>query len=109
MAAKQPDKKNIRVVNVGTPRNIVLAEWGVPVSTQVREDKHRVDIYSFKQGYSNLAKFGRAALHTVASAATLGAWEIIGTPAEVAFDGKYVAFQIIYNEQDIAISVTRLK
>ncbi len=109
MAAKQPDKKNINAITTGVHRSKVLAEWGVPVSTEVREDKHRVDIYSFKQGYSNAAKFGRATLHTLASVSTLGLWEVVGTPAETAFDGKYMAFQVIYNEQDIVISVTRLK
>ena len=39
MAAKQPEKKNLEVMQVGTPRSRVLAEFGQPVSTEIREGK----------------------------------------------------------------------
>ena len=49
MAAKQPDKKNLDLLKAGTPRNLVLAEFGQPVSTEVKEGK-KCDIFSFTQG-----------------------------------------------------------
>ena len=34
MAAKQPPKKDLTVLNVGTPRNVLIAELGSPVHTE---------------------------------------------------------------------------
>lgn len=66
-------------------------------------------MFSFKQGYGKAAKFGRAMKHGVADIATLGLWEIIGTPVESAFDGNNVAYQITYDENDNVKNVIQLK
>ena len=46
MAAKQPEKKDLEVMQVGTPRSRVLAEFGQPVSTEIKDGK-KVDVFSF--------------------------------------------------------------
>jgi hypothetical protein len=51
MAVKQPDKKNVDLLKVGTPRSILVAELGAPVSSEMKEGK-KCDIFAFVQGYS---------------------------------------------------------
>ena len=58
MAAKQPDKKNIDLFAIGIPRSMLLAEFGPPTVSEVRDGK-KYEIYKFVQGYSAGAKAGR--------------------------------------------------
>ena len=108
MAAKQPEKKDTKMLAVGVPRAVILAEFGAPVST-VKNGDETVDIFSFKQGYGKAAKFGRMMFHGVADVATLGLWEIIGTPVESGFDGNNIAYQITYDQNDNVKTVVQLK
>lgn len=100
MAAQLPDKKDLSLLTIGQPRNVLLAEYGAPVSTETRNG-HRVDVFSFKQGYTKASKTGRAVLHGAADIFTLGLCEIVGTPTETAFSGNRVAFEVTYNTSDI--------
>ncbi len=97
--AKRPEKKNLEVMQVGTPRSRVLAEFGQPVSTEIRDGK-KVDVFSFVQGYSKPAKAGRAALHATTDVLTSGTSEIVGTPTEVVLSGSKVAYEITHDEND---------
>ena len=108
MAAKQPEKKDTKMLAVGVPRAVILAEFGAPVST-VKNGDETVDIFSFKQGYGKAAKFGRMMFHGVADVATLGLWEIIGTPVESGFDGNNIAYQITYDQNENVKTVVQLK
>ena len=108
MAAKQPEKKDTKMLVVGIPRATVLSELGAPIST-VKKGNETIDIFSFKQGYGKASKFGRAMFHGVADVATLGLWEIIGTPVESSFDGNNVAYQITYDENENIKNVVQLK
>ncbi len=99
MAAKRPEKKNLEVMQFGTPRGRVLAEFGQPVSTEIRDGK-KVDVFSFVQGYSKPAKAGRAALHATTDVLTSGTSEIVGTPTEVVLSGSKVAYEITHDEND---------
>ena len=108
MAAKQPEKKDTKMLAVGVPRAIILAELGAPIST-TKNGNETIDIFSFKQGYGKAAKFGRAMFHGVADIATLGLWEIVGTPVESSFDGNNTAYQITYDENGNVKTVVQLK
>ena len=39
MAAKQPGKLNVELFKVGTPRSMLLAEFGLPVVSEERNGK----------------------------------------------------------------------
>lgn len=108
MAAKQPSTKNIDLFKVGTPRNMLLAEFGLPTVSEVRNGK-KCEIYKFVQGYSTGAKAGRAVFHGTADVLTLGLWEVIGTPTEGAFSGDEMAYEVSYDENDRIDQVTTLK
>lgn len=108
MAAKQPSTKNVDLFKVGTPRSMLLAEFGLPTISEVRNGK-KCEIYKFVQGYSTGAKAGRAVFHGTADVLTLGLWEIIGTPTEGAFSGDEMAYEVSYDENDRIDQVTTLK
>jgi len=104
MAAKQPEKKDISLLTEGVSRAVLISEFGAPVISEYKNDK-RFEIFKFVQGYSTGAKAGRAFFHGAASVATLGLWELVGTPAEITFNGDEMAFQVSYDENDLVDQV----
>lgn len=108
MAATQPDKKDTDLFRVGTPRSVLIAEFGLPTATEEREGK-RHDIFAFRQGYSKGAKAGRAIFHAAADVVTIGLWEVVGTPTEGTFDGRDMAYEVSYDEGNRVQSVVPLK
>ena len=99
MAANQPGHKNVDLLKVGMTRSSIMAEFGAPVNTE-EKDGEKIDIYRFRQGYSQGAKAFRAVGHGAADVLTLGLWEVIGTPAEATFSGKDVAVKITYDKEE---------
>lgn len=97
-ATQQPGKKNLGVLAPGTPRSHVIAELGAPVWSEER-DGARVDLFSFKQGYTKPVKAGRALVHGAADVVTGGLWEVIGIPAESLADGKDVKVEVVYDDR----------
>jgi len=95
-AVNQPSKKNLSVLQVGTPREKVIAELGVPIHTE-GPNHAKIDVFSFIQGYSKANKTSRAALHSMATLMTAGAWEIIGTPIESISNGTEIKTRVNYN------------
>ena len=108
MAAKQPGKLNTSLFQQGTQRGLLLAEFGLPVVEEEKDGK-RVEIFKFTQGYSGGAKAGRAVFHGAADVLTFGLWEVVGTPAEGAFDGTDMAYQVTYDSDDKVEEVVALK
>lgn len=108
MAAKQPDAKNLDLMKVGTPRAMLLAEFGMPTVSETREG-HKYEIFKFVNGYSAGAKAGRAVFHGAADVVTLGLWEVVGTPTEGVFSGDEMAFQVRYDKNDRVDEVYALK
>jgi outer membrane protein assembly factor BamE (lipoprotein component of BamABCDE complex) len=103
-ATQQPDKKNLEVLNSGTPRSHVIAELGAPLWSEER-DGRTVDIFSFKQGYRKGVKASRALAHGAADVVTWGLWEVVGVPLESLADGKDVKVEITYDQQRMVSSV----
>jgi uncharacterized caspase-like protein len=108
MATKQPEKRDLSVLESGTFRKFVVAELGVPYLSEMEAGK-KVDYYGFTQGYNTLTKTTRAVFHGVADIATLGLWELIGTPTESAFDGTEVRLKVTYDYADRVETVELLK
>ena len=108
MAATQPSAKNIDLFKVGTPRNALLAEFGAPAVTEVRNGRQH-EVFRFVQGYSTAARTGRALLHGVADVATFFLWEVVGTPGEAIFSGDEMAYDVTYDKDDVVDQVTVLK
>ena len=107
MAAHQPNEKNVGLFAVGTPRSFLIAEFGQPVSSEVKNGQ-KYEIFRFTQGYSGGAKAGRAFAEGVADLMTLGVAEVITTPVESIADGNLTAYGVIYNNNDLVIQVISL-
>ena len=99
MAARQPDYKDLKVLDRGAPRSRVIAELGAPILTEER-DGRKVDIFSFKQGYGKGNKVARTLFHAAADVWTLGLWEVVGTPVETIASGKKMKIEVTYDEND---------
>lgn len=108
MAAQLPDKKNLEVFKPGVPRQVVLAEMGLPAGYE-NQNGIRSEVYKFKQGYSQPVKMSRAVLHGAADIFTFGLWEAIGTPAELAFSGTDTMVLVTYNSSDRVDTVEYFK
>lgn len=108
MAAKQPEKRDIDLLQPGTTRAQLISEFGAPVVSEFKDGK-RYEIFKFVQGYSTGAKAGRAFFHGAANVVTLGLWELIGTPTEITFSGDEMAFQVKYDDNDVAEEITIIK
>lgn len=108
MATKQPSAKNVDMFKVGTPRDMLVAEFGSPATSEVRDGK-KSEIFKFVQGYSSGAKAGRAFFHGAADVMTLGLWEVVGTPTELVFSGDEMAYEVTYDDKDKIDQVTVLK
>jgi outer membrane protein assembly factor BamE (lipoprotein component of BamABCDE complex) len=108
MAANQPDKKDVEVLKPGSPRAAVMAEFGVPMTSTIR-DGAKVDLYSFTQGYSGIEKGGRAIFHGAADVVTLGLWEIVGTPIEGNVNGTKVTVEVTYDREDRVAKVVPIR
>lgn len=99
MAAKQPNYKNMSVLEPGNDRAYVIAEFGTPQFLEEKDGK-KTDIFVFTQGYSTGHKVGRAVFHIVADFFTLFLWEVVGTPAEIIADGREVKVQVFYDANE---------
>lgn len=84
MAAKPPDVK-INSFKKGTPRDMVIAKFGLPVASESGIGR-KTKIFKFTSGYNARIKADRGVFHDMANIATLGLWEI-DTPIEVILNG----------------------
>jgi len=108
-AMDQPSKKDTSVFSRGTPRYEVIGEVGQPVDTIKNDDGTITDTYSFIQGYSKGAKAGRALGHGLMDIATLGLWEVIGSPTEAIASGDKVVVRVQYDKSKLVDKVTAIK
>ena len=108
MAANQPASKNFSVLKQGTQRSLVIAELGTPVYSEVGSIG-KTDIYKFTHGYHGAVRAGRAVAHGAASVATLGLWEVLGTPIEGYANGTELSVEVHYDANDLVAKVVPLK
>lgn len=99
MAANQPGQKDLTLLTKGQPRAKLIAEYGTPIHTETRDGVKR-DIFKFKHGYHGGVRAARAVLHGTASVATLGLWEIVGTPTEGYMNGTELSAEVIYDANE---------
>ncbi len=76
-ALNKPGKKDFKVLNVGTPRDVVLGEFGSPISSTKNDEGELVEYWSFRQGDTRGEKAKKAASHAALTVATVGFWELV--------------------------------
>lgn len=103
MAVKQPEQKNLNVLEMGTHKDAVRAELGAPISTgvTVEGEKLEYDVFGFSEGNSRGWGVARAFLYGVLDFFTLGLWEVVGTPLEGSISGgEKKNIRVLYNERN---------
>lgn len=108
MAANQPGQKDFSVFRTGTPRGKVIAEFGTPMHSE-QTPQGKQDIFKFVQGYHGAVRAGRAVAHGAATVATLGLWEVIGTPIEGHMNGTELSVRVTYDHLNQVAKVDPLK
>ena len=108
MAVRQPSKKDLNILNIGTPREEVLTSFGEPFTSDL-EDGLKTDLYQFKQGYKGTTKAGRALFHATADVFSFGLWEAVGTPTEKILDGQRMTVKVVYDENNLVKNVVFLE
>ena len=109
MAANAPNRKDLNVLAVGNHRDLIMAELGAPAVTQTGEDGFKYDIYKFNKGFTGGEKFAHAAGHGLMDVATLGLWEVVGTPSEGMSQKNEKTVKVVYNKDDTAKQIIVLK
>lgn len=108
MAARQPNRKDTSLFKEGTPRSLLVAEFGAPATSEERNGK-KYEIFKFTQGYSGPTKVGRALFHGTADVFSLGLWEVVGTPTEMILGGTEMVYEVSYDENNHVTTVNLLK
>jgi hypothetical protein len=99
-----------KVLMVGQTRTAVEAELGVPdMSSPLAENKQRVIYKMDPDAHTRGAKNAAVAGHVVADILTLGLWEVVGTPTELAAQDQMHNYIVTYNSAGIIESVESLK
>ncbi len=98
-ATGRPTRKNMKLLEAGTPRAALMPEFGKPIHTKTVAGQS-FDIFAFDKGITDGEKLGRAALHIGADLFTIFLWEIIGWPSEMAASGPNTRVEVAYDADE---------
>ena len=99
MALKQPEPKNLGVLEPDAPRSLIIKELGLPLKTEEHGGK-KVDEFKVSKGYSKELKMFRAGIHLTADAFTFGLWEIFGIFIEKGQHPPDLSLEVHYDAHD---------
>jgi hypothetical protein len=92
-AIEAPPEKNFTVLEPGTHRDLVRAEFGKSAASA---DGTNCDVFSFSQGSTDW-KYLRAVGYGLADLGTLGVAEVVVSPAEAAVGKDKVQVRVCYD------------
>jgi len=98
MALSGKEQKDTSVFYNGAERSFVQAKVGLPSHSVQDKDGKWIDTYIIVKG--NKPSAGRAIGHGVMDVLTLGLWEVIGTPIELAAGGEEHDRFVLYYDED---------
>lgn len=98
------------IIQTGADRMQIENTFGSPDMTASLNDGeskviYKIDPNAHKEGTRNAAVAG----HVVADVLTLGLWEIVGTPLELAAQDEFTTYIIVYDENNKIKSVEIVK
>jgi hypothetical protein len=99
LALKQPEPKNLSVLEPDAPRSLIIKELGLPLKTEEHGGK-KVDEFKISKGYSKELKMLRAGIHLTADAFTFGLWEIFGIYLEKKDRPPDLSLEVQYDVHD---------
>ena len=109
-ASRSAAKGDLNLMQPGTERSIVENSFGPPDMTASLDNGKTKVIYKIDiDAHSAEARNAAVAGHLVADVLTLGLWEVVGTPLELAAQDKMTSYIIIYNDKNVIESVETIK
>lgn len=105
MAASGHKAHDTTVLFPGSNRAVVMAKLGAPETSRVLENGNIEDSYLVREG--NEASGGRAWAHAGLDLLTLGLWEVVATPYELAQREEKTRFVITYDPTGNIIQVQK--
>ncbi|HJR77560.1 MAG TPA: hypothetical protein VJ805_11320 [Nitrospiraceae bacterium] len=111
MAANRSSYRgDVGVIHDGVSRSEVIAELGAPDSfsksgTGGYDDRYTLD----PDAHRAWLKTGTVLLHLGADVFTLGLWELVGTPYELAVQDKAVTYHLAYNPDGKLLTYEKMK
>lgn len=98
------------IIQVGADRAVIESTFGSPNMTASLNDGETKVIYKIDPNAHRAATRNAAvAGHVVADVLTLGLWEVVGKPLELAAQDKLTTYIIVYNADGKAKSVEVVK
>ncbi len=107
-AVKSPEKKPIGLFSPGTQREMLIAEFGNPRTSET-VNSSKTEPFMFRQGYSTFNRTGRATLYLAADVVTLCYWECFGGPIEDRLNGELMGYIVTYHTNDTVQTVVPWK
>lgn len=95
MAASGNKPQDTSIIFPGSNRAVIMSKLGPPDTTRTLEDGNSEDTYLIKQG--NEASSGRAWANAGLDLLSLGIWEVVATPYELAQSEEKSRWVITYD------------
>ena len=98
MAASGKKNLDTSILFPGAPRSAVILKLGAPETSTVDEEGNYVESYLIIEG--NEPSSERAIVHGVMDVVTLGLWEVVGTPIELAAGSESSSRVVIHYDSN---------
>ncbi len=109
-ASRSTSKGDPAMMQVGADRAVIESTFGAPNMTAGLDDGKTKVIYKIDPDAHSAGGRGAAvAGHVVADVLTLGLWEMVGTPIELAAQDKYTNYILVYGQDNKVQSVETIK
>ena len=110
MSASRSTYKDTSVIKVGADRSVILKELGPSHASLRLENGGYKDIYKIDPDAHRTGSKGAAvAWHVIADIFTIGLWEIVGTPLELAAQDKPVTFILKFDDKEKLVEMETVK
>jgi hypothetical protein len=110
MAASRSTYRDTGILQIGADRMVVLKELGPPDASMKLENRGYKDIYKIDpEAHRTGSKGAAVAGHLVADVLTLGLWEVVGTPLELAAQDRPVTFLLKYDAEGKLVDMETIK
>ena len=109
-ASRSSYKGDPAMIQVGADRSIIESTFGPPnLTASLGEGKTKAIYKIDPDAHTSGAKGAAVVGHLVADVLTLGLWEIVGTPLELAAQDRYTNYIVIYGPDQKIHSVDTVK
>lgn len=105
MAASGHKEQDTSIIFPGSNRAVIMSKLGPPDTTRTLEDGRVEDSYLIKQG--NESSSGRAWAHAGLDLLSLGLWEVVATPYELAQGEEKSRYVITYDSASNVVNVQK--